>query len=80
MSTSSIIKPLVKSAVNLGASEGCYAVGFARRMPNVPVVAFEADASNRELCAVVAAENGVAHQVRILGECTAKTLNNIFET
>ena len=65
--------------VNIGAGEGYYAVGLARRMPNVPVVAFEADAANRQLCATVAAENGVADQIRILGECTANALDEILE-
>lgn len=65
--------------INIGAGEGYYAVGIARRMPNVSVIAFEADASNRELCAAVAAENGVSKQLRILGACTAEALHNILE-
>jgi hypothetical protein len=66
--------------INIGAGEGYYAVGLARRMPNVPIIAFEADASNRELCAALAAENGAAKQIRILGTCTPEALHNILET
>jgi hypothetical protein len=45
--------------VNVGAADGYYAVGLARRCPAATVVAFEADAGQRDLLARVAAANGV---------------------
>jgi hypothetical protein len=49
--------------VNVGAADGYYAVGLARRCPAVAVHAFEADARQRELLARVAAANGVAIRI-----------------
>jgi len=41
--------------VNVGAADGYYAVGLKRRCPDATVIAFEADARQRELCRRVAA-------------------------
>ena len=49
--------------VNVGAADGYYAVGFARRLP-APVVAYEADPQQRALLARVAAANGVELTIR----------------
>jgi hypothetical protein len=51
--------------VNVGAADGYYAVGLARRCPAAAVVAYEADPGERELLARVAAANGV--ELRIEG-------------
>jgi hypothetical protein len=45
--------------VNVGAADGYYAVGLARRCPAAAVIAYEADPGQRELLARVAAANGV---------------------
>jgi hypothetical protein len=50
--------------VNVGAADGYYAVGLARRLPDVTVIAYEADAGQRELCRRVAAANGVTLDIR----------------
>jgi hypothetical protein len=50
--------------VNVGAADGYYAVGLARRCPSATVVAFEADAGQQELCRRVAAANGVSVQIK----------------
>jgi hypothetical protein len=50
--------------VNVGAADGYYAVGLARRCPEARVVAYEADAGQRELCRRVAAANGVNVEIR----------------
>ena len=50
--------------VNVGAADGYYAVGLARRLPAATVIAYEADAGQRELCRRVAAANGVAIELR----------------
>jgi hypothetical protein len=49
--------------VNVGAADGYYAVGLARRCPDAVVWAYEADARQRDLCARVAAANGVSVQI-----------------
>ncbi len=50
--------------VNVGAADGYYAVGLARRCPDATVIAYEADARQRELCRRVAAANGVQIDIR----------------
>ena len=49
--------------VNVGAADGYYAVGLARRCPRAAVHAFEADSRARALLARVAGANGVAIQI-----------------
>jgi hypothetical protein len=50
--------------VNVGAADGYYAVGLARRCPEATVIAYEADAGQRALCARVAAANSVDVDLR----------------
>jgi hypothetical protein len=49
--------------VNVGAADGYYAVGLARRCPAAVVRAFEADEHQRALLARVAATNGVELEI-----------------
>jgi hypothetical protein len=58
--------------VNVGAADGYYAVGLARRCPAAAVHAFEADPGARDLLARVAAANAV--QVTVDGTATAEAL------
>jgi hypothetical protein len=58
--------------VNVGAADGYYAVGLARRCPRATVIAYEADPEQRELCARVAAANGA--DVQIHGAATLADL------
>jgi len=51
--------------VNVGAADGYYAVGLARRCPAAAVTAYEADDDQRALLGRVAAANGV--ELRIEG-------------
>jgi SAM-dependent methyltransferase len=51
--------------LNIGCSFGYYAVGFARRLPEATVEAFDIDPAARENCRRMAAENGVADRVTI---------------
>lgn len=59
-----IAKPY-KHIVNIGCSYGYYAVGFARRMPDVIVHAYDIDETSREQCKKMAEMNGVADRVII---------------
>ncbi len=56
-----------KQIVNVGCSYGYYAVGFARRMPEAKIFAFDSDETARNQCRKMAEENGVADRV-IIGE------------
>lgn len=55
--------------VNVGAAEGYYAVGLARRNPEARVIAFESDPSGRAALYRMARLNGVDAQIDIRGEC-----------
>lgn len=60
--------------VNIGAGEGYYAVGLARRLPTTRVLAFEADPAGGELIRRMAASNGVADRVEVRGFCHREDL------
>lgn len=60
--------------LNVGAAEGYYAVGFARRCSRTRVVAFETYPHFRALLAQIAARNGVSDRITIEGFCTAQSL------
>jgi hypothetical protein len=62
------------NVINIGCAEGYYAVGFANHWPGVRVIAFDIDLAARERCARLAALNGVANQITILGECNPERL------
>jgi hypothetical protein len=55
--------------VNIGAADGYYAVGFARRLPEGHIVAFEAIPELHSVIERTARLNGVADQIRIRGRC-----------
>lgn len=60
--------------VDVGCSEGYYAVGLARALPGAVVHAYDIDERSRALCADLAARNGVAARVDVRSECTLDTL------
>ena len=53
--------------IDIGAAEGYYAVGLARRLPGTRVLARDADSRAQDLCRVLAAANGVADRVEVAG-------------
>ena len=55
-----IITQQPRAIVDLGAGEGFYAVGLARRLPNAQERAFNIDAAARRLCTEIATRNDVA--------------------
>jgi hypothetical protein len=65
--------------VNVGAAEGYYAVGLARRVPGSRVYAFEIEEDRRELCREIARANGVEDRVEVLGECRPDWLAQLEE-
>jgi len=57
--------------IDLGAAEGYYAVGMARRLEEARVIAFEMDDRARDALAEMAQLNGVFPRVEIRGKCEA---------
>jgi predicted O-methyltransferase YrrM len=64
-----IIASMPVKIVVVGAAEGYYAVGLARRCPEAEIVAFESDAAGRTALAETARLNGVVRQVAIHEKC-----------
>jgi len=62
--------------LNVGCGEGYYAVGMARRMPEVHVIAYDIDPEARRLCGEMARLNSVADRVAVAGECTWSDLRD----
>lgn len=69
-----LIEAAPRRVVNIGAAEGYFAVGIARRLPDAEVHAFELDDRLRSQLATIAERNGVADRIRILGECDIAAL------
>jgi hypothetical protein len=61
--------------VNIGAADGYYAIGFARRMPNTVIEAYEALDEHHPPLRRAAKKNGVADRVEVRGLCTIEMLN-----
>ena len=51
--------------IDVGCAEGYYAVGLARMLPEVEVLAYDTDPKARADCAKLAAMNGVSDRVKI---------------
>jgi hypothetical protein len=66
---------LYDQVINIGAGEGYYAVGLARRIPGARVIAFESHERSRELCAMLGRLNGVEARVEVRGFCDRESLN-----
>ncbi len=60
--------------VDIGCAEGYYAVGFATKLPNAMVHAFDIDEHARRLCYQMAIKNQVGDRVITKGFCDQETL------
>ena len=58
-----------RTIVNIGAGEGYYVVGLAKRMAGTRFICFDADPSNQEQIKTLAALNGVEGQIDVRGFC-----------
>ncbi|MFZ1105837.1 MAG: hypothetical protein WAN86_23760 [Hyphomicrobiaceae bacterium] len=65
--------------VNLGAADGYYAIGMARRLPHARVLAFEMEARGRDLLQDMATLNAVDNRVSVLGKCEPEDLASALE-
>ena len=75
-SLETIIASRPSSVIDVGCAEGYYAVGLARRLPNVPVFAYDIDVTARRICTEMARINGVSATVEVLGECLLEDFKN----
>lgn len=71
-------EPLAK-IVNIGASDGYYAVGLAIRNPKADVIAFEMEPEYRMLIRQNAERNGVENNINIQGFCDIPLLSSSIE-
>ena len=63
--------------VNIGCSEGYYAIGLALRLPGARVHAFDIDPVARQLCKDMARANGVTDRVIVSGACDIERLHTL---
>jgi len=67
----------VTTVVNIGASDGYYAIGLARRLPRATVHAFDTNVAHHDTLRAIAAENAIEDRIVIRGECDATTLEEL---
>lgn len=65
--------------INVGAAEGYYALGCARRWPQSRVIAFEQEQEGRELLKAFAVRNGVSERIEVRGVCSAGELKRTLD-
>lgn len=58
-----------KAIVNIGCSEGYYAIGLARLMPNAVIVGFDVSNDSLKLCREFSEKNGVTDQILLKEGC-----------
>jgi hypothetical protein len=64
-SVEKVIARRPSAVINVGCAEGYYAIGLKRRMPDVPVYAFDINDVTLQQCADLAERNGVQIDTRI---------------
>jgi hypothetical protein len=67
------------SVIDIGAAEGYYAVGLAKRMPGAEIVCFEKEEAARRLLGQFATENDVASRLEVHGVATADRLESVLK-
>jgi len=65
------------TVVNIGASDGYYAIGLARRLPHATVHAFDTNVAHHDTLRAIAAENAIEDRIVIRGECDFATLEEL---
>lgn len=75
-----ILRRGYRQIIDIGAAEGYYAVGFALRLLETQIYAFDIDEAARQMCKAAALINGVADRIVIGGECTIDTLRQLTTT
>src|SRR5688572_22592070 len=65
-----------RTIVNIGAGEGYYGVGLAKRIPSAKVICYEIDQRNQEVIREHAELNGVSDRVEVNGRCDPSCLSD----
>jgi predicted O-methyltransferase YrrM len=73
----SVIQAAPATVVDIGASDGYYAVGLARACPAGTVYAYEMNFFPARVCRALAEHNGVADRVLLRGECKVEDLQQL---
>lgn len=66
-----------QTVLNVGSADGYYTVGFAMRMPQARVIAWEMDDWWRDITRKVADLNGVSSRVELRGICTVENVRSL---
>ena len=77
---SNVLRNPYKRIINIGCSEGYYAVGFALRIPNATVFAFDTDPVARRMTRKLARLNECAGRVCVRGFVRPATLEQLLES
>jgi hypothetical protein len=64
--------------INIGSAEGYYAVGYALRLPEIEVHAFDTDVMARQRLGRLARHNGVLRRIRRRTLCTHEQLERLI--
>jgi hypothetical protein len=59
----------ISTIINIGASDGYYAVGLARCLPAARVIAFELEPRGQDFVRRIAEKNGVGDRMTVKGRC-----------
>jgi len=70
-----IVETPYSAIINIGVADGYYAIGLARRMPEVHVIGFETLKEHHDLFWRAARLNGVSDRVRLEGFCAPADLS-----
>jgi hypothetical protein len=66
--------------IDIGAAEGYYAVGLARRNPKARVIAFEMEAKGQSAMKEMALLNDVSSRVEVRGKCGLEDLQAVLQS
>ncbi len=72
-----LCRRLPRFVVNIGCAEGYYAVGFALRLSEARIVAFDLDPNVAEACRDLARLNNVQDRIEVRGCCTIESLREL---
>lgn len=69
----------IRRVINIGASDGYYAVGLARRLPEAKIIAFETSPRGQKFIRRIAEQNGVGDRVIERGHCDLADLQEVID-
>jgi hypothetical protein len=69
----------IRRVINIGASDGYYAVGLAQRLPDARVIAFEMEPRGQQFIRRIAQQNGTGERVTVRGRCELRDLQEAVE-